>query len=375
VRVFGKPLGAWRDNMPEGMLLKSAPSASSISAPSGASTLARYLEAHDQPPLYDFEVVSRELFVRYGLWFAQRHVPDVEDVHVTRLSRAGTAFDVELSTGEEFRARRVIIASGFIPFPYIAPGLRSLPPDLVSHSSQHVDVTQLASRRVAIVGAGQSALELSVLVHEAGGEPILVARAPQLIWGTPPDRDVRRVDPFRKPNSPLGPGYSLFAVSTGAGFIRYLPASTRLALVKSILGPSGGWWLRERFEGRVNARLGCAIHHAIPDDNSVTLELTSMHGGSEKLEVDHVVAATGYRVDLEKLAFLDRDLLRSIRRVSGSPALRPTFESSVPGLYFVGQAAAATFGPLMRFVAGTNFAAARVTAAVTRSTRQPMYSM
>jgi FAD-dependent urate hydroxylase len=35
-------------------------------------------------------------------------------------------------------------------------------------------------------------------------------------------------------------------------------------------------------------------------------------------------------------------------------------ESSVPGLFFTGLAAAPTFGPVLRFVAGTGLAARRV---------------
>jgi hypothetical protein len=43
-----------------------------------------------------------------------------------------------------------------------------------------------------------------------------------------------------------------------------------------------------------------------------------------------------------------------------APALSSNFESSIPGLYFVGATAANTFGPLLRFAYGAGFAAQRV---------------
>jgi hypothetical protein len=44
----------------------------------------------------------------------------------------------------------------------------------------------------------------------------------------------------------------------------------------------------------------------------------------------------------------------------GSPALSPAFESSLPGLYFIGVASAANFGPVMRFARGAEYAANRL---------------
>ena len=44
------------------------------------------------------------------------------------------------------------------------------------------------------------------------------------------------------------------------------------------------------------------------------------------------------------------------------PVLGRNFQSSVPGLYFTGLAAAASFGPVMRFVHGADFAARRIAA-------------
>jgi hypothetical protein len=84
---------------------------------------------------------------------------------------------------------------------------------------------------------------------------------------------------------------------------------------------------------------------------------------ASKHRVDHVLLATGYRVNIALYSFLSRGVLDSIERFDGHPKLNPWFESSVPGLHFLGAPAAWSFGPLMRFVAGTWFATRRLTRA------------
>jgi len=115
--------------------------------------------------------------------------------------------------------------------------------------------------------------------------------------------------------------------------------------------PAGAAWLQPRLKN-VPINTACAVTSAIPVNGHVRATLSD---GSEK-EVDHVLLGTGYRVDIRRCSFLAPELLTSIRQTDGYPDLDEGFESSVPGLHFVGAPAAWSFGPLMRFVAGTDFA-------------------
>ncbi len=85
------------------------------------------------------------------------------------------------------------------------------------------------------------------------------------------------------------------------------------------------------------------------------------------MEADRVIAATGYRVDVERLGFISKNLRSKIRNVGGVPTLSRNFECSIPGMYFVGLAASGSFGPLMRFVYGCEFTAKRVSRHITGS--------
>jgi FAD-dependent urate hydroxylase len=136
-----------------------------------------------------------------------------------------------------------------------------------------------------------------------------------------------------------------------------------------VLGPAGAWWLRERIEGHVEVLAGHALASAETGEGGIRLRLDAS-GSERELEVDHVIAATGYRVRLDALGFLDGALRNRLTTVGGAPALSSSFESSVPGLYFVGMAAANSFGPVMRFVCGTGFAAGRASRHLAASRRR-----
>ncbi|MFI5808528.1 NAD(P)-binding domain-containing protein [Streptomyces sp. NPDC051561] len=365
VRVFGSPMASWSQNMPAGMLLKSPPSASVISAAQPGYTLQDYLRTCGERSLNEIEQVPIELFVRYGLWFQEQLVPDVDDVRVASVDRQLDGFRLKLSSGEELRANAVVVASGLTGFVHlpaalsmaVADGPSHLGP--ISHSSQHTDLTRYRGREVVVVGAGQSALESAALLQEAGADVRLLARAPEVKFGAAPTQA-----PHWQPDTPVGRSWSLYGRVHGAGTFRHLPSNTRLHLVRRVLGPCGAWWLKDRVAGRIPVHAARRIQGAELAGSRVCLTTRSPDGGTHTVEADHVLAATGYRVHLEALGFLSPELRARLVRDAGFPRLDRGLSSSVPGLYFTGLPAAGAFGPVLRFVCGTSFASPRVTASV-----------
>lgn len=362
-RVFGSAMAAWEREMPRGMQLKSEPFACSIADPRGELTLERYYREHDLDYRPIGDPVPSERFVAYGHWFRERAAVPVEEQHVSRVGASPSGFDVELQNGEHVAAARVVVATGAAAFAHVPGELDGLPPELVSHASRHADLTPFDGRRVAVVGAGQSALETATILAENGAAPILVARTTALRWNGPPPITRRLRSKLRSPNTPLGQGWPTAGYVVGPGLFRRRRLATRTRVMRTALGPAGAWWLRERFEGRVDVRLGARVVAAETRDGGVTLRLRSAdRDRDETVEVDHVIAATGYRVDLDRLPLLAPDLRRAVRTAHGAPVLSSRFESSVPGLSFVGLPAALSFGPLLRFVCGTRFTSRRVAA-------------
>ncbi|MFJ5304139.1 NAD(P)-binding domain-containing protein [Streptomyces sp. NPDC088350] len=360
VRVFGSPMVSWAENMPAGMLLKSPPSASMLSAPKPGFTLDDYARQSGETRLTGHDQVPVEMFVRYGWWFAEELVPEVEDVRVLVVDRQSDGFRLKLASGEEVRAAVVVVASGMDGFTHVPEPLVPLVPDgLVSHSSHHADLATFAGRDVVVVGAGQSAQESAALLRETGAKVQLLARTEKLVFGGGP-----MPGPHWQPDTPLGRSWALYAVVHRAAAFRFLPAATRLHLVRRVLGPFGSWWLKPRLDGVVPVRLGRRITEARRDGDRVVLTTQDNQGRTESLETEHVLAATGYRVRLDELDFLAPELRARLARTAGYPRLDPGLQSSVPGLYFTGIQAAATFGPLLRFTCGTEFAAPRLASAV-----------
>ncbi|MEW2397458.1 FAD-dependent oxidoreductase [Streptomyces sp. NPDC046862] len=365
VRVFGEPMVSWRDHMPAGMLLKSTPAASNIDAPQRGHDLVDYCDAAGIPRLVtDEDIIPVETFVAYGEWFQQKLVPELERVRVVSVDRRGDreGFELKLDSGETFTARAVVVATGL-------SGLAHLPPELagaatdgpsptgpVSHSAQHHDLSRFSGKELLVVGAGQSALETAALAAEAGARVRVVSRGHgRVAFGAPP-----WAQPRFRPESPFGRAWSLWALSYYPHPYRLLPEEARHYLVRRVLGPLGAWWLRERFESAVAVREVARIIRGGVIDGRPMLAVQTHGGRTEELSADHVIAATGYRVDIAAMDFLGHELRTELVVSRGTPKLGAGYRSSVPGLYFTGLPSAASYGPVMRFVCGTEFASPRL---------------
>ena len=364
VRVFGEPMVSWRDHMPEGMLLKSTPVASNIDAPQRGHTLVDYCDAAGIPRLVtDEDIIPIETFIAYGEWFQQKLVPELERVRVVSVDHhQGGGFELKLDSGELFTARAVVVATGLSGLAHLPQELSAATPDgpdpasPVSHSSQHHDLTRFSGKDLLVVGAGQSALETAVLAAEAGAQVRVVSRGRgRVAFGAPPWRQ-----PGLRPESPFGRAWSLWALSYYPHPYRFLPAQTRHFLVRRVLGPLGAWWLRDRFEDKVQVREVARVERVSAPDGNPVLTVRTHTGRTEELAADHVIAATGYRVDVGAMDFLGHELRTELAVSRGAPRLGAGYVSSVPGLYFTGLPAAASYGPVMRFVCGTDFASPRL---------------
>lgn len=371
--AFGEPMESWRQYMPKGMRLRSHQVASHIAHPGrdlGIETWAAETDATPSEPLHLSE------FVSYGQWFAERVVPDVDRRRVRAVDQAGSGFSLRLDDGEEMEFERVVMATGIAPFALRPPPFEGLPAELVSHSGDHPKLERFEGRSVLVVGAGQSALETTALLKEAGAEPHLVARAGKVTWLPPHNQGGLRARAGRILSPPTdvgGPKAGWFAAAPG--LLRFLPGRTQEWVYRYCTAPLGADWLRPRLAD-VPIELGRTVTAASPDNNSVRVKLDD---GSER-SFDRIVLGTGYRIDISRHELLADQMLDRLETVGGSsrelgaaPRLGRGLESSIPGLHFAGAAAAASFGPIMRFVVGTWFAAPAISRSISGKRQGPMY--
>jgi len=354
VRVFGETMAFWEHHMPKGMLLRSPWEGSHLSDPKRVLTLDAYRLAgnnHLSAP------VPLNPFIQYGHWFQQQAVPDIDPRKVTRVEDDSAGFRVMLEDGEVWKSRRVIVAVGIAAFTWRPSEFAGLPLSLVSHTSDHRDPGWFAGQKVLVLGSGQSALESAALLHESGAEVEVVVRTPMVrwLWPRPWLHTCKPVKRLLYAPPDVGPAGVSHLVARPDLYRRF-PRAVQDRLGMRSIRPAGAAWLKPRLE-KVPITTGRTVVSAVPAGGRLAAKLND---GSERL-VDHVLLGTGYRVDISRYAFLAEGLLISVRQINGFPCLDAGFESSVPGLHFLGAPAAWSFGPLMRFVAGTQFASRALT--------------
>ena len=362
-RVFGRPMDFWERQMPAGMLLRSPREASRISDPGHVLTLEAYEQAQAvrlpaHVPLSDF--------VAYGRWFQSRCAPDVDRRMIARVDPAADGFRVLLEDGESILAERVVVATGLAAFPTRPVEFGGVPAALASHSSDHHDLAAFTGKQVMVVGGGQSAVECAVLLHENGADVEVVSRAPQIRWLRRSGWLHATPGPLHRllyPPTDVGPPGLNWVVALPELF-RSMPAALQPRIAYRCIRPAASGWLIARAAG-VRFTLGRHVVRAQPAEDRLEV---SLNDGSTR-RVDHVMLATGYRVDVAKYPFLSPDLSRWLRSRGGYPELTDGFESSVPGLHFVGAAAALSFGPIVRFVCGTWYTSPALTRAVLAPSR------
>lgn len=352
-RIFGSPMQTWRD-LPQNMNLKSLGFATSIPTPDGSHTFPEFCRANG---LEDYEPIEYATFARYGMEFQHELVPYVENTKVTRLTRAGGEFELTLESGEVVRARRVVLATGLTHLARIPDEFVGLPSDRVKHTWGFGNFDAYAEKHVIVIGGGSSALERAALLHEHGARVRVLVRR-EVHWGGRGPREWERplLDRIKMPISSVGHGRENWVLEHVPWLMHFVPADKRLPFTRKHLGPAPAWWLRERVDGLFPVQHHTSILAAKVDGDKVCLRVREQGVGDYEILADYVVAGTGYEFDVDRIAFLDPQLAQQVKRWERAPKLSRHFESSVPGLYFVGPISAPSFGPLVRFVAGSAFA-------------------
>jgi thioredoxin reductase len=361
-RILGVPMQFWSKIAAAGSAryLKSYCFGTNISTPEQGFSFADFSRPRG---LETFEPCSIDDFAQYGQWFQQSNVSWVEPVDVARVDRDSRGFALTLANGERFTALRLVVATGLAGFAHVPAVLATLSRGAAMHTSEVVAFSSFKGRSVAVIGGGQSALEAAALLHEAGARPQLLIRESSVRWHTrvPLQRSLWRR--LRSPITGLGSGPKAWLLTRFPDVIHRLPSAWRSRIVASHLPAEGAWWLRPRVEKLVPVEFDTTVVSAEERADGLVLRLRRSDNATQReIRVDHVIAGSGYVVDVDRLGFLDARLRGAIGRIAGSPNLDSGFQASVPGLHFVGPASAMSFGPLFRFVVGAEYTA-RIVAA------------
>ena len=362
VRVFGRPMEIWHARMPPKMLLRSAWEETSLSAANDRGTIDEWAAEVGEPR---HEPIERETFLRYADWFRERFVPEIHPADVVAVEPRDHGFLLRTEDGAEVVAGKLVLAVGVTPFAYAPPAFaEAMGRGRVRFSIDRLDFTSDRGREVVVVGGGQGALESAALAAGAGARVELIARS-RLHWfadrepGNPRSALAQRLYRLAYPAVGYGPPL-LNRLALAPEVLASLPPRARHRITKRALRAGGSPWVRDVAEGRIRITERTSVVRLEAHDELVRVFLSD---GTTR-EAAEVVVSAGYRFSLDRLAFLAPELRARIGLEGEWPALARTFESTVTGLFFVGYAAEGRFGPLMRFVLGTRFAARRVASAL-----------
>lgn len=338
-RIVGRPMSFWREQMPAGMFLRSGRDWT-LDA-DGVHTFSAYFEERGFAP-DEHDPIPISVFLDHTEWFREQKGLEVEDVHVDTLMRLEGRFVATLADGGTITADKVLAAPGIAHFAHLPAWYDDLPADRRTHTSERVTFDDLAGARVAIIGGRQSAYEWAALLCDHGAERVDVVHR----HDTPA---------FEKVSWAFVDAY-VDQTEAHRGWWRALPPENRQAIASEFwrvgrltLEP----WLTPRLDPRVvTSRPHVEVVQVVVGHEGVRLTLS--HG--DVLEVDHVIAASGYAADLAAVPYL-AGVLDGVSVTDGFPDLSPGFETTLPGLFVTGFAATRDFGPFYGFTKGCPSAA------------------
>ncbi|HAM01673.1 MAG TPA: dimethylaniline monooxygenase [Acidimicrobiaceae bacterium] len=341
--VVGRPMGFWTDRMPRGMFLRSGTDwhldASEV------HTFEAFVEERGiSAP--DIDPVPIAVFLDYAAWFqAEKHV-EVQDRLVSSLEEGNRQFVASLEDGTQIQAETVVAAPGVCSFRRLPDWAGKIPDDLRAHTCDLVDFEALRGGRVLIVGGRQSAYEWAALIGEHGAERIDIVHR-------------HSMPRFERVSWKFVDQYLEHTVST-RGWWRSLAAAEREKIDRRFWEVGRltlEWWLTPRLQDdRFHRWPGATVVEAnATGDDTVTVSLSS----GDRLTVDHVVFATGYKADLPSVPYL-HNLVGRIDMTDGFPLLDEAFRSSLDGLYLTGFVATRDFGPFFGFTKACPVAASLI---------------
>jgi len=346
--ILGTPMGFWESHMPGGMYLRSE--CDWHLDPLGIDTIEAYLASQRLTPT-DVLPLSLPFYLGYARWFQARKRIAPLDVRVQRLDKVGERFLARLEDGEQISAKNVVLALGFEYFRHIPDDLLTLlPPDRFSHTCDTVDFTRFRERQALIVGGRQSAFEWAALLREQGASSVHLSHRH--------DSPAYQIADWTWVN-PL-----VTAMIDDPGWFRSLPSAEREAVIQRMWGEGRlkvEPWLETRLASdaiTISPRTRLAACTELPSG-----ELDIRLDTGRSFAVDHVILATGYKVQLERIPLLAQgNLLPNIAVRNRFPVLDTHFQTSVPGLYITSMAASQDFGPFFGFT-GAVRASAKLIAA------------
>jgi thioredoxin reductase len=311
----------------------------------GEATIEKYLSTKNLTPA-DVEPLSLEFYLGYVEWFQSQKGLTPRPAWVRQLSRVGDSFRAVLDNGDEIEAQKVVLAVGLRHFKNIPPEYKTLfPANTFHHTAEMVDFSALKDKRVMIVGGRQSAFEWAALIHEGGAREVHLTYRHDTPTFEP--SDWTWVNPILQDMVDQPAWFRNLTQEEKDQVSKRMWAEGRLKLEP--------WLVKRVTKETVFLHPKTFVVECLQMPSK---ELKITLNDTSTLMIDHVILATGYKVDIAQIPMLvDGGLAEQIQTKNGFPMLDEGFQSNIPNLYFTGFPAAQDFGPFFGFTAAVRTSA------------------
>jgi thioredoxin reductase len=352
--VIGNPMSFWKKNMPKGMFLRSG--RDWHLCPEGIYTIDKYLETKQLKP-EDVEPLSLDFYLSYTEWFQEQTKVQIQESLVQRLDHSNNQFVATLDDGQTITANNVLLAIGFRYFKNVPTELAEIiPSKCFSHTCDLVNFDSLKGKRCLIIGGRQSAYEWAALINENGAAAIHISHRHEIPKFT--ESDWAWVRPMMDTMTKNPGWFQNLEKKKRKDIEQRFWAEGRLKL-EPWLGPR---IKRENVKIWPSSRV-VACKELPTGEVEVTLDV------GERLTVDHIILATGYKVNMENVPFLAAgNVLSKLKIQEGSPVLDENFQSNIPGLFITSMAATRDFGNFFAFTVSAVASARIIGKAINEST-------
>ena len=341
--ILGKSMEFWNAHMPRGMFLRSG--ADWHLDAENVYTFEAFLEVRGLKK-EDVDPIPVDLFREYGSWFVERSDFLITPSMAREIQHCEKGFLVSLQDGGKILAENILVTPGFRHFMNLPEGLtKIIPHGRYVHTCDLVEFDSLRGKRCLIIGGRQSAFEWAALISETKAKEIYLAYrhdTPRFIkseWGW------------------INPMMDL--TSTTRGWYRHLPAEERTAIEKRFWA-EGRLKLEPWLASRINKKhIKMMPHCSLEECRELSDgQMSARFSNGQDLLLDHIILATGYRVNIPNVPYLSRESIVSNLHINeGFPVLDEDFQCSIPGLFMTGLVATKDFGPFFGFVKGCPTAA------------------
>jgi len=351
--IVGKPMEFWKMNMPDGMFLRSA--CDWHFDPENEHTINKFLELQGLE-YTDVEPISKDSYLSYAQWFIEQKQIDVLPTYVRKLDQVPEGFSALLNDGTTINAKFVVVATGFKYFKFIPEQLiKDLPKESYTHSCDFVDMNSMKDKRVLILGGRQSAFEWAALLQEAGAKAVHLSYRHDTPQFT--ESDWSWVNPIVDHIADEPSWFRELSLQEQENISKKMWSEGRLKLEP--------WLARRIKKDSIKLLRGTKLLSCVKIENG---ELKIMFDKAPNLTADHIILATGFKVNISNVPFFaEGNILSRLAINNDFPVIDEHFQTNLPGLFITSMAAGQDFGPFFGFTIAVRTSAKLIGKAITKS--------